>query len=299
MLLIVALLSTFAGNAFAQYYSTPGKTIPGTDGSVIYDTINVSGLTPSTLDGSFGLDSVTLNISYDYDVNLVISLIAPDGTIVHLSDKEGYGSDFTDACFSMDVTNFVKDSHPPFTGNQQPENWLGNINNGSSGNGHWVLRILNQPGGGLDSGILINWGVHFSHTPAPPKFFDSSTLPIVVINTQDTVIDIIGTPVQGTMGIIYHTTRLNHTTDSFNNFNGHVSLHSHGSSTLSFPTISYTLTTETPSGSYSDAALIGMPADHSWVLYAPWDDKSLMRNILTYRLSNDMGEYAPAPVPAS
>ncbi len=297
VIFIAVLLSMLVSRSFAQYYSTPGKTIPGVDGSVIYDTINVSGLSPSTIDGTWGLDSVTLNISYDYDANLVISLISPDGTVVHLADKDGYSADFTNATFSMDVTNFVKDSHSPFTGNQQPEGWLGMVNNGSSGNGHWVLRILNQPGGGLDSGILINWGVHFSHTPAPPKFFDSSTLPIVVINTNDTIIDIIATPVQGKMGIIDNGTHMNHTTDPFNNYNGHVSLHSHGSSTLSFPTLSFSLTTEAVSGADTDAALIGMPADHSWVLYAPWDDKTFMRNIITYRLSNDMGEYAPRTRP--
>ena len=36
-----------------------------------------------------------------------------------------------------------------------------------------------------------------------------------------------------------------------------------------------------------------LPEENDWVLYAPWSDKSLMRNVLIYELSNDMGRYAP------
>ena len=36
-----------------------------------------------------------------------------------------------------------------------------------------------------------------------------------------------------------------------------------------------------------------MPEENDWVLYAPWQDKSMIRNIITYRMSNDLGKYAP------
>ena len=36
-----------------------------------------------------------------------------------------------------------------------------------------------------------------------------------------------------------------------------------------------------------------MPEENDWVLYAPWQDKSMIRNILAYQLSNDIGRYAP------
>jgi hypothetical protein len=35
-----------------------------------------------------------------------------------------------------------------------------------------------------------------------------------------------------------------------------------------------------------------MPEENDWVLYAPWSDKTLIRNVLTYQLSNEMGWYA-------
>ena len=39
-------------------------------------------------------------------------------------------------------------------------------------------------------------------------------------------------------------------------------------------------------------ALLGLPAENDWVLYAPYSDKSLMRNVLAYYLANRMGRYA-------
>ena len=35
-----------------------------------------------------------------------------------------------------------------------------------------------------------------------------------------------------------------------------------------------------------------MPSENDWVLYAPWSDKSLIRNVLTYKLSQEMGRYS-------
>jgi hypothetical protein len=41
-----------------------------------------------------------------------------------------------------------------------------------------------------------------------------------------------------------------------------------------------------------DAGLLGMPEDDDWVLYAPYNDKSLMRNVLAYRTARLFGRYA-------
>ncbi|MCH8487963.1 MAG: CotH kinase family protein [Candidatus Cyclonatronum sp.] len=39
--------------------------------------------------------------------------------------------------------------------------------------------------------------------------------------------------------------------------------------------------------------LFGMPADHNWILYAPYSDKSLMRNAIAYHLGTALHGYAP------
>jgi len=40
-------------------------------------------------------------------------------------------------------------------------------------------------------------------------------------------------------------------------------------------------------------SILGFPADADWVLQGPYSDKSLMRNVLAYRWSREMGRYAP------
>ena len=45
-------------------------------------------------------------------------------------------------------------------------------------------------------------------------------------------------------------------------------------------------------GENNNVSLLGMPEENDWVLYAPWSDKTLIRNVLTYQLSNEMGWYA-------
>ncbi len=289
-LFLCCLIST---NVYAQYYfsGSGSVTIPSSGGSV-YDTIHVSGMSPSVINGVFGLDSVSLNATYPYEWELIISLIAPDGTVVHLSEQYGNGADFTGTCFTGNCSNFAHDAGAPFNGNYMPANWLGNVNNGHAGNGDWVLHIENA-GYGADTGVLINWGITFDSTPSPKSLFDSSKLPIVelFLNHQP-IINYTATEVIGTMGIINNASGYNHINDAFNNYHGHINIKARGSTSQWFPALPYSLGTADISGADSDVSLLGMPPDHSWVLYEPWDDKSMMRNVLTYKLSNDMGDYA-------
>jgi hypothetical protein len=42
-----------------------------------------------------------------------------------------------------------------------------------------------------------------------------------------------------------------------------------------------------------DEALFGMPAEHNWILNAPYSDKTLMRNVIAYSTAQNLGRYAP------
>ena len=66
-----------------------------------------------------------------------------------------------------------------------------------------------------------------------------------------------------------------------------------GYSTLHLPKHSYTLHTVDNETNQVKTALLGLPAEADWVLYAPYEDKSLMRDVLAYELANRMGRYAP------
>lgn len=119
----------------------------------------------------------------------------------------------------------------------------------------------------------------------------TSTMPIVVINTNG--VDIPNEPkIPGTMGIIYNGPgNLNSTSDPFNHYNGDIGIEIRGQSSQMFPKKSYSFETRTPQGDNNNVALLGMPKENDWVLYAPYTDKSMLRNAVTFGIGHKMDGY--------
>ncbi len=44
------------------------------------------------------------------------------------------------------------------------------------------------------------------------------------------------------------------------------------------------------------APLLGMPPESEWILYAPYSDKTLLRDVIAYKISRDLGRYASQTV---
>ena len=124
------------------------------------------------------------------------------------------------------------------------------------------------------------------------SLFTSSNLPIVVINTNSqTIVD--DPKITADMGIIYNGPGVrNNLTDPLNNYNGKIGIEIRGSSSQSFPKKQYGLELLDNNGATIDASLLGMPKKDDWILFAPYNDKSLMRDVLAYRLAHDLGRYA-------
>ena len=122
--------------------------------------------------------------------------------------------------------------------------------------------------------------------------FTSSNLPIVVINTHGQVIQ--DNPrIVCDMGIINNGFgNINSLNDSFNDYNGKISIEIRGSTSQSFPKKSYALETQHLNGDNNNISILGMPEENDWILYASYSDKSLMRNVLTFNLARKMGHYA-------
>ena len=70
-------------------------------------------------------------------------------------------------------------------------------------------------------------------------------------------------------------------------FDGQVEIRTRGRWSQRFPKKSYAV--EIPDG---EAALAGMPADDDWILYAAYNDRTLIRNVLAYDTARFMGRYA-------
>ena len=156
----------------------------------------------------------------------------------------------------------------------------------------------------LTGRIFLSLGIstttnNYSPTPSwfqPPLIFTTSNLPIVVINTLgQTIVD--DPRIVCDMGIIDNGFGvMNSISDPFNDYNGKISIEYRGSSSQSFPKKPYALETQDSIGNNNNVSLLGMPVENDWILYAPYTDKSLMRNFLTFDLGRKMGNYSPRTV---
>ncbi|MGZ8920318.1 MAG: CotH kinase family protein [Limisphaerales bacterium] len=76
-------------------------------------------------------------------------------------------------------------------------------------------------------------------------------------------------------------------------FDGLATIRTRGHSTRDLPKRSYTLHTMDAAANQTKVPLLGLPAEEDWVLYAPFEDKTMIRDVLAYELARRMGHYAP------
>jgi subtilisin-like proprotein convertase family protein len=288
--LALAAILTSGVSAYAQTYS--GSTGPINDNAVTDFTLNVTGLTPSTIDTSnFGLETVCINLTHTWDSDLDIRIVAPDGTTAMLLSGIGGSDDnFTNTCLNQYAPNSVAAATAPFTGTFKPMGQMGLVNNGQNGNGTWILRVTDMYA--QDAGNMLSWSITFGNNPASAIPFSSSNLPIVVINTNNQ--NIPDNPkIMADMGIIYNGIGVrNYMTDPHNNYDGKIGIETRGSSSQMFPKKSYGFELWDANGNAIDSSLLGMPKESDWILSANYSDKSLLNNTLVYKLSSEMGWYA-------
>jgi CotH kinase protein/Secretion system C-terminal sorting domain/Proprotein convertase P-domain len=288
---LILFLIAFHLMASAQTFNGAGGPIPDDGNSVDY-LIEVSGL-PNTIDTlNFGIETVCINATHTYNSDLEFYLIAPDGQRVGLSlSNGGDGDNYTATCFNHFATTPIGQGTPPFTGTFQPQGQLGFVNNGQNPNGIWKLHIYDNYAF-ADMGDLQDWSITFGNTPALAYFVTETNIPLVILKTNGQGIPG-DTKITAQMGIIDNGIgAINRVTDPFNGYDGFIGIEVRGSSSAGFPQKQYSFETRDSLGNNLDISLLGMAADNDWILYAPYTDKSLMRNRLTYDLSNDMNRWA-------
>ena len=124
----------------------------------------------------------------------------------------------------------------------------------------------------------------------PPKEPD---LPIIMINTFGQ--DIPDEPkIAAQMAINYNEIgNVKKYFDSSYYYKGNIGIEIRGHTSQGFPKKQYGLETRNDDGENLNVSLFGMPEQKDWILYAPFSDKSLMRNVIAYDIYRSMGYYAP------
>lgn len=151
----------------------------------------------------------------------------------------------------------------------------------------------------MSGNFYLSFGItddsEFYETPPwwfqEPIILDGFNLPIILIDTYG--VEIPDEPrIPASMGIINNESGVNYIDDPFNDFDGSITIERRGNSSQWQGKTPYRFETVDEEGENSNVELLGMPAENDWVLYAPWQDKTMIRNVLTYQLSNEMGRYA-------
>jgi len=119
----------------------------------------------------------------------------------------------------------------------------------------------------------------------------SSNLPLVIINTGG--VNIPDEPkITAQMGIIDNgPDNMNNQYDPYNDYDGFIGIEIRGQSSQMFPKKSYSLETRDENGDNLNVPLLGMPEENDWILYAPYSDKSMLRNFMTFYIGGKLDTY--------
>jgi len=122
----------------------------------------------------------------------------------------------------------------------------------------------------------------------------TTNLPIFYINTGNQ--QIVDEPkIPASLEIAWNEDgTLNSTNDSRDHFKGKITIEIRGSSSQMFPKKSYGFELKDSADQDMDFPLLGMPEEEDWILYAPYTDKTLIRNVITFTLAGQIGDsYVP------
>ena len=289
--LLACLFYLLAGQINAQSYAGTGGIIFD-DGRINDFVIEINDLSPDTLSAAHGLVSVCLKITHSWLSDLDVRLISPSGANMMLASGLGADTDdYDNTCFTMTVPVHILDGAPPYNGAYRPFTSLGDANNGESGNGKWILRILDTYAY-ADGGDVISWTINFGSNAPVADVFSGSKLPLIMLTTDN--ITIPNEPkINGHISVIEgESGNLNYPTD-IPDFESRMAIEVRGSSSQQFPKKNFSFETQDADGNDLETELLGLPKEEDWILYAPYTDKSFLRDAIAYELGNDMGPYAP------
>ncbi len=164
--------AAFDSNSGSYYTFTTGTNTTPT-WSFTGSPVPIPDNTPSGASATIAVtdvnDIVDLNvkakITHTFDGDIVISLVAPDGTTVLLSNRRGSsGENFDNTIFDDQAATPISAGAAPFAGSFQPEQPL-SVLNGKFATGTWTLLVVDQAG--IDVGTIDAFELQFEYPSIP------------------------------------------------------------------------------------------------------------------------------------
>jgi hypothetical protein len=122
--------------------------------------------------------------------------------------------------------------------------------------------------------------------------FDSSELPIFMINTLNQTI-VSDTKIGCLLDVKYNGPgSITYVSDPSNVYSGIIGIEIRGASSSGYPQLPYGFETRDAIGENNNVSLLGMPAENDWVLLSNYNDRSMIRNALAFKLFGDMDNYS-------
>lgn len=159
----------------------------------------------------------------------------------------------------------------------------------------------NSSSSDMSSNVFLHAGITVSDTLygpvpdwfGPPVSFDEFNLPLMVINTNGQ--EIPDEPrIAADMGIIFNGEGvLNRPGDAWNEYSGQISIEKRGESSSGFAKKSYSIELQNADSSNNNVSILGLPEENDFVLYGPYSDKTMIKNVLTYELFRKTNRWAP------
>ena len=121
---------------------------------------------------------------------------------------------------------------------------------------------------------------------------DSTNIPLFIIDTKGQSIP--DEPkITADLRIIYDGKSYNCPDDTANIYEGKIGIEIRGKYSATLPQKPYGIETRDALGENLNIPLFHMPAENDWILLANYNDKTFLRNTLSFEIFRRMGHFAP------
>jgi len=162
------------------------------------------------------------------------------------------------------------------------------------------VHNVNATSSDLSSNTFLTVGIKdgsSAYRQVPSWFNDPITektnLPLLIIDTRGQIISDEPKITASLRVVDNGPGQLNGFLDDATDYAGNIGIEIHGQSSQMFPKKNFGVEIRTKAGADTNVRLLGMPAESDWILSAPYSDKSMMRNAITYQLGREMGAWQP------